>query len=296
MKKLTTKMDRSETQLDAMLLAIAQCGSVRKAADHLKIPKSTLWGYQKANPARYLEIKQQFVAETRQQGATKTPLDGHPKDKAALPESSSVVQLESVTPPAPLSFDEQSAYKRCESIIAAGLDQFLEVGTALLEIRESRLYRTEFGTFEEYCRKKWSISKTHANRKIGAAGVTKVLRDHGVIEPIREWQIRPLTSSAVEIESVVEEAQAKARKANQPLSLRIVSQAFKEIAARKPVTGGKRTGARESKSKPFEVMLRAVAAAEAALGDHDVKQATAAVRRIREELTRLGGEPQRPSC
>ncbi len=39
---------------------------------------------------------------------------------------------------------------------AAFVQTFYEVGNALLQIRDERLYRQTHSTFEEYCREKWS--------------------------------------------------------------------------------------------------------------------------------------------
>jgi hypothetical protein len=50
-----------------------------------------------------------------------------------------------------------------------------------LEIRDSRLYRQEFDTFEDYCRERWKMSKTNANRLIDAAEVATNVTPIGVI-------------------------------------------------------------------------------------------------------------------
>jgi hypothetical protein len=51
--------------------------------------------------------------------------------------------------------DLQKALAQCEGVIERGMKSFIEVGTALLKIRDERLYRENYGTFEEYCRKRW---------------------------------------------------------------------------------------------------------------------------------------------
>ncbi len=94
--------------------------------------------------------------------------------------------------PAALSEAESAKLSRLEAVIETGLVEFKRVGLALLEIRDSRLYRAEFGTFEEYCRERWGMSKTHANRYVEAAGVAVNLTPMGVIQPERERQLRPL--------------------------------------------------------------------------------------------------------
>lgn len=72
-----------------------------------------------------------------------------------------------------------------------GLSNFIEVGEALAEIRDARLYRVEHGTFEDYCRKKWGFTRMQASRLIGAAEVcNQLVTDQ---PPKTESQARPLT-------------------------------------------------------------------------------------------------------
>ena len=80
-----------------------------------------------------------------------------------------------------------------ESVITNGLQTFVDVGSALLEIRDSRLYRREFGTFEDYCRDRWGMARNYANRLILAADVAINLVPMGTIAPQSERQVRPLT-------------------------------------------------------------------------------------------------------
>lgn len=79
-----------------------------------------------------------------------------------------------------LTADESAQLHDCEAVIERGLKTFYEVGEALLTIRDNRLYRLDYSTFEEYCRERWQMSKTHANRLIGAAGVIANLAPMGV--------------------------------------------------------------------------------------------------------------------
>jgi hypothetical protein len=62
-----------------------------------------------------------------------------------------------------------------ERTIEAGRKTFVEVGLALAEIRDSRLYRSDFDTFEEYCQSKWNWGRQRAYELIAAAGVVKAL-------------------------------------------------------------------------------------------------------------------------
>lgn len=63
----------------------------------------------------------------------------------------------------------------CEGVIERGLATFVEVGEALLRIRDGRLYRGAHGSFEEYCRDRWDMDRVHAHRHIQAAEITDVL-------------------------------------------------------------------------------------------------------------------------
>jgi hypothetical protein len=91
-----------------------------------------------------------------------------------------------------LSALEVSRHAELERIIEAGLATFIDVGKALLEIRDSRLYRENYSTFGDYCRERWGMSRIHAHRLIEAAGIATNLLPTGNIS-IHERQVRPLT-------------------------------------------------------------------------------------------------------
>jgi len=74
---------------------------------------------------------------------------------------------------------ESQERDKCEEIIRHGWGTFLEVGSALARIRDKRLYRDCYSTFEEYCRRKWELSRAHAYRMIDAAAVVAVLSPIG---------------------------------------------------------------------------------------------------------------------
>jgi hypothetical protein len=52
----------------------------------------------------------------------------------------------------------QSRLETLERVIESGLRTFVEVGEALMEIRDQRLYQD--ATFEDYCRERWGISQS----------------------------------------------------------------------------------------------------------------------------------------
>lgn len=86
---------------------------------------------------------------------------------------------------------ERAELGRYERVIERGLQTFVEVGVALMAIREGKLYRGTHATFDAYCRERWNFSKSHSNRLIDAAEVVENLTPIGVI-PANESQVRPL--------------------------------------------------------------------------------------------------------
>ena len=114
----------------------------------------------------------------------------------------------------------------CEKIIRQGLGTFLEVGEALLTIREGRLYREHYSTFEDYCRKRWQMGRSYACRLTDAAGVAKNLLPIGSI-PSSESQLRPLTLLPPEKQ---QEAWAEAVKRHPNPTARQVRAAVQKIA------------------------------------------------------------------
>lgn len=82
-----------------------------------------------------------------------------------------VVQVRDLTP------EECAEMDRLEIVIAAGQQTFLEVGAALLVIREKCYYLRWYTSFEEYCRERWGFSRQHGLRLINAV---EVLGDLGM--------------------------------------------------------------------------------------------------------------------
>lgn len=62
-----------------------------------------------------------------------------------------------------------------EAIIDRGIQTFIDVGSALLEVRDRRLYRESHLTWDDYCRERWNMSRIHAHRLIEAAEVSAML-------------------------------------------------------------------------------------------------------------------------
>lgn len=84
-----------------------------------------------------------------------------------------------------------------EGVIQRNLQSFYEVGRALMEIRDNRLYQHKNGggyeTFEAYCKETWDFNRAHAYRLMDSAKVIEVLSPIGDMKPTTESQARPLT-------------------------------------------------------------------------------------------------------
>jgi hypothetical protein len=91
-----------------------------------------------------------------------------------------------------LTVKEEESLESYEEVLRKGLETFFEVGNALLAIREGRLYRTQFPSFDVYCRERWGIGRTYAWRVIGAAERLRLLSaDDQTPRPTSEFQMRP---------------------------------------------------------------------------------------------------------
>jgi hypothetical protein len=108
------------------------------------------------------------------------------------------------------------------------LSHFIDVGLALTEIRDSRLYRETHKSFDTYLTERWDIERRHAYRLIEAAKVAENVA-HGPQIPTSERVVRPLTSlpekqQAEAWETAVQRAEGK------PVTASIVEKVVKEMA------------------------------------------------------------------
>jgi len=79
-----------------------------------------------------------------------------------------------------LTVNERARLEACEKSIEQGIAVFVEVGRALTEIRDSKLYRVSHKTFEAYCKDRWEIGRSRAYDLIDQAKVTETLSAAGI--------------------------------------------------------------------------------------------------------------------
>jgi hypothetical protein len=89
---------------------------------------------------------------------------------------------------------DRERLSRLEAVLEANQRNFYEVGRALEEIRERRLYRRiGFDRFEDYVKSRWDMGLSHSYRLIDAYKVVKHLSPIGEVLPLNEAQARCLT-------------------------------------------------------------------------------------------------------
>lgn len=91
-----------------------------------------------------------------------------------------------------LSSSAHARLEELETVIERGLATFVDVGLALMEVRDSHLYRQTHGTFEDYCTDRWQMARRTAYQFIEAAGTVENVRNCAQVEPATESQARPL--------------------------------------------------------------------------------------------------------
>jgi hypothetical protein len=122
-----------------------------------------------------------------------------------------------------------------EAVIEGGMQTFVQVGTALAEIRDQRLYKATHSDFDAYCQERWGFSRRRAGQMIEAATIADEL---GTIVPTQlpanEGQARELARVAPEHRAETWQAAVRVRGAD--VTARDVRQAAQvlETARKEP--------------------------------------------------------------
>jgi hypothetical protein len=74
---------------------------------------------------------------------------------------------------------ERGDLTAAECVIERGLATFVEVGESLARIRDARLYREGYATFDAYCRDRWNLSQRHVNRLVEASETVRAMGPNG---------------------------------------------------------------------------------------------------------------------
>jgi hypothetical protein len=87
---------------------------------------------------------------------------------------------------------EQARLAELEAVVERGLRTFVEVGLALTEIRETRLYRETHKTFESYCRERFGFSASRGRQLIAGARTVTAVTQLGLPAPTTEREAREM--------------------------------------------------------------------------------------------------------
>jgi hypothetical protein len=147
----------------------------------------------------------------------------------------------------PITIVESKRLIELEKIIEAGKQTFVEVGTALAEIRDSRLYKCNFKTFEGYCVHKWGFKRAHAHRLIEAAGVAKELSPVGDI-PSERAAREIVKVPKAKREAVIKTAVTKAKAAGRPITTKDIQLAASPAPESEPNIKSSFRGATRSRA------------------------------------------------
>jgi len=135
----------------------------------------------------------------------------------------------------PLLKTEKQELRHCERLIERGIAQFRDVGAALSEIRDKRLYRESHANFADYCRERWNFDKSYGTRLVAAAEVMRSLESAGAAGKrlagliTNESQARPL--AAIDPADRIEILKAVAKEAGKDAAGNV--RATAELIARK---------------------------------------------------------------
>lgn len=107
-----------------------------------------------------------------------------------------------------LSKPEKTRYASLKRVIKKGQKAFVEVGNALIEVRDKKLYRAEHDTFEKFCFEEYGFTRFRAYQLIDASEIVGEIKngemsndkglhrknvDHGTQNPLpNERQARAL--------------------------------------------------------------------------------------------------------
>lgn len=175
---------------------------------------------------------------------------------------------------------ESDRLAECEAVIERGQRSFIEVGAALLEILDARLYKETHSTFEDYCRDRWDFGRTYASRLIKASLVTEELLPIGNI-PATETQARelvPLLETPETMRAVWTEVVDSGQQITAPLVKATVEKY-------KPPTKKKAPAPTATKPSP-QYPIPAVATAEKILAKRPATDGRSALERFKTEKGR----------
>ena len=129
-----------------------------------------------------------------------------------------------------LSTQEKHSLATYEKVIEKGVALFHETGHALMQVRDEKLYRGEYDSFEDYLSRKWNLTSSRARQFIAAS---KTLDSVEISTNLNEGQAKELAKVPKEkrqevIDWAIEKAEGK------PLTAAKIKQAASEVLEAEP--------------------------------------------------------------
>jgi hypothetical protein len=94
-----------------------------------------------------------------------------PPESIPVPETSEAIK--------PLTQEEEIRWRQLEQVIEKSLASFLTVGRCLLEVRNRKLYRTQYGSWRDYLLRRWALSESRGLELCRATEVVDILTGPG---------------------------------------------------------------------------------------------------------------------
>lgn len=98
-----------------------------------------------------------------------------------------------------MTSEERARLVEREDTIEQHLNAYWEVGEALMEIRDRRLYREKYDTFTEYCHYRWGFTDSRARQFVIAAEIHAEVKTVTTVTLENEGQARAVNSLPVSI-------------------------------------------------------------------------------------------------
>lgn len=131
----------------------------------------------------------------------------------------------------------QPTLHECEEVIERGLETFVEVGQALMVIRDGRLYKATHSSFDDYCRERWGWDRTRASQLITSSEVLNMFNTLEAPAPTNDRQARALAPLKDDPEAMAE-VMEQVTEAAEAAGSKVTAQQIKDaVAARTTVDG-----------------------------------------------------------
>ncbi len=152
----------------------------------------------------------------------------------------------------PMTGAEHDMLMACETVIETDQAAFIRVGTALVTIREQRLYRDSYTDFKTYCLERWNFGASHAYRLIAAADVVE-----NVPEIQSERAARELVGLEPDVQRAVHTIAADLA-GDQPVTAKLLQQVREGVENEvRDILQATLTDPSDGEVKPLSVMMRA---------------------------------------